>query len=361
MKFITRFKMSFLCAGLVFLIFICGGKAQSQVRMRGNLFLIDDNASILLDGNMTNYDNQYSNNVDGNDIYKLSTFGENIGMLRGTANLVIERRSLIAASDTTFFRLWNLQQKHYQVQIITENLQQNNLSAFLRDQYLGTDTPVGLNDTTGVDFYVTSQPGSYAQNRFTLIYKTIVVTALPVTFTGIQAAQQSNTTQVSWQVENETGIEKYVVEKSLDGTTFMGLNEISATHAGITNAYISVDKQQEKNTVFYRVKAVSRDGKLQYSSVAGINAGDISAGIIIYPNPVQNKLLQIQFNLPEAGQYKMSIVHANGTEQPLCLLKVDAGNFIKTEKLPANIAAGIYQLRIITATGKLTVKTILVL
>lgn len=352
MQFIIPRKISFLYTGLIFSMFILGTEAHAQIRMRGNLFVVNNSGSILLDGNMTNYDNQFSNNVDGNDIWKLSNFAENLGIVRTSANLVIERRSLIALSDTTYFRIWNLQQRHYRLQVIAENLQQNNLYAFLRDHYLGIDAPVSLNDTTDVDFFVTSQPGSYAQNRFSLIYKTSV-SILPVTFTGINAVRQLNAVQINWQVENETGIEKYVVEKSLDAVSFKNLTEVSSAQTSVKNTYGAMDKQPENSMLFYRIKAVGLDGKLQYSSIAKVNTGIHVQTITIYPNPVQDKLLHIQGNFAETGQYRLSIVYSNGVQQALPSFKADAGYLNKTLQLPVNLPGGIYQLRMVSPAGKL--------
>jgi hypothetical protein len=360
MQFIIPRKISFLYTGLIFSIFILVSGASAQVRMRGNLLLVNTGGSILLDGNMTNYDNQYSNNVDGNDIWKLSNFAENLGVLRGTANLVIERRSLISLSDTTYFRIWNLQQRHYRFQVIAENLQQNNLYAFLRDQYLGIDSPVSLNDTTDVDFFVTSQPGSYAPNRFILIYKTSV-SILPVTFTGIHAVRQLNAAQINWQVENETGIEKYVVEKSLDGLSFKKLTEVSSAHTSVKNAYAALDQQPENGMLFYRIKAVGLDGKVEYSSIVRVQIGLSLETISVFPNPVQNKLLHLQAHFTETGKYQMSIVHSNGILQALPSFITDAGYVNKTLQLPAILPAGIYQLRMVSPGGKLISKNIMVL
>jgi hypothetical protein len=100
---------------LFILIISCSSIAHSQERMRANLFIVDNNGTTLMDGNMTNYHNQYSNEVDGNDIWKMSNFGENFGIIRTSANLVNERRSLIAVNDTTYFRMWNMQLRNYRI------------------------------------------------------------------------------------------------------------------------------------------------------------------------------------------------------------------------------------------------------
>jgi hypothetical protein len=362
MKLTVQFKTALLYTGLIFTMLCCSNAARSQVRMRGTLFLIDNTGnSILLDGNLTVYDNQYSNAVDGYDIWKFSNFGENMGLLRDAANLVIERRSRVLSSDTTFFRLWNLQQRHYRMQIITENMQQDNFSAVLRDSYLGTDTPVSLNDTTDLDFFVTTQAGSYASNRFSFIYSSANLISLPVTFTAITAVRQADGVLISWQVENEAGVIKYQVEKSTDGSIFRMLNEISAAASGTGRAYRLTDKQANETTAFYRVKAVSNGGQLEYSSIARINTNKAEETVSIYPNPVRNRVMNIKLDGSTAAEYKLTIVHFDGVQQVLPSIYSGAGQYNGTVVLPASLAPGIYQLRILTPKGKAITKTFSVL
>ncbi len=336
---------------------------QCQVRMRANLFIVDNNSATLMDGNMTNYSNQYSNAVDGNDIWKMSNFGENFGVLRSAANLVIERRSLITISDTTYFRMWNVQARNYRIQVIAENLQQNNLIGFVRDKYLNQDIAIDLNDTTNVDFTVNAEAGSYAQNRFQLIYANLntINGPLPVSFTGIHAERKNNYVHVLWTVQNEISIEKYIVEYSADGIIFKAQQEVlSSGNANIKN-YAVADAQPENCQHFYRVKAIGTGEKIQYSTIVRTGAAANTGSINVYPNPVVNKTIQLQMDISLAGIYQLSITRNNGLNEPLVTLKLAAGQHRRVINLPANTAAGIYRLQLITPHKKMLVKTITVL
>src|SRR6185437_6296375 len=61
--------------------------------MRMNLYgFYADSSTFVVDGTFTQYAPDYSDLVDGNDARKMFNPGENISMIRGTTNLIIERR-----------------------------------------------------------------------------------------------------------------------------------------------------------------------------------------------------------------------------------------------------------------------------
>jgi hypothetical protein len=93
------------------------------VLIRSDLYIAaPDGTTTLVDGDLTQYDPTFSNNVDGMDARKMSNFSENIGMIRGTTTLVIERRHTIENNDTIFYKIWNLSQtRKYQLQFDPAN------------------------------------------------------------------------------------------------------------------------------------------------------------------------------------------------------------------------------------------------
>ena len=61
--------------------------------MRMNMYALNSNGTaILVDGTLTQYDDDFSNSVNGMDARKLTNPGENIGMIRDTKTLIIESR-----------------------------------------------------------------------------------------------------------------------------------------------------------------------------------------------------------------------------------------------------------------------------
>lgn len=334
----------------------------SAQRMRANLLIVDNTGATLMDGNMTNYGAQFSNAIDGYDIWKMSNFGENFGILRSTANLVIERRSLIVSTDTTYFRMWNVQVRNYRIQVIAENLHTSNLFAFVRDKFLGTDTPINLNDTTDVNFSVTTAAGSYAQDRFKLIYSSVASATLPVQFTGVQLQLKTNGLQVLWTVENEFAMDRYVIEHSINGSVFESLQENSAHNNGLKNDYAVLTTKPAAGMHFYRVKGISLSGKVQYSAVVRMTTdNDNTANLEVYPNPVANKLMNVTIETAAAGNYSMSLVKSNGQLVKLPGLKLNAGIQQQTIKLPTFVLPGIYRLVVTAPDGQRYMQTVNIL
>ncbi len=82
-----------------------------------------------------------------------------------------------------------------------------------------------------------------------------------------------NRVVVKWEVENETGVEKYVVQRSFDNNNFSNLADVEPkkTNERIKK-YQYVDKTVFKvsaggRTFFYRLKIVNKDKSVTYSKV----------------------------------------------------------------------------------------------
>ncbi|MEO6489860.1 MAG: hypothetical protein ABIO04_07980 [Ferruginibacter sp.] len=140
-------------------------------QLRTNLNVIISGEPLLLDGNLVQFGHHMKDVVDDNDGLKFKNSGENIAMNRDGKLLSVERRSLIQHNDTIFYNLGLLRVQQYEFEFIPTDLQQPGLHAWLEDNYLHTSTPVSLQDTSRISFNVINEPGSYAPDRFRLVFK----------------------------------------------------------------------------------------------------------------------------------------------------------------------------------------------
>ena len=323
---------------------------QSGEYMRANLYYVPSSGPrILVDGNFTQYDNQYSNDVDIYDVWKMTNLGENFGIIREGFTLVMERRKVVPITDTTYFRLWNLQQKDYQMEIITHGCNHPDLNAYMEDAFTGSETQVLTNDTTRINFTVNAVPGSGAQNRFTLLYKTMAVSALPLVISSVNSHRKNMSIGVEWKVENESGISSYIVEKSRDGNNFTTLNQLTATNSN-TYSYSTADYSPFKGDNYYRIHAVTSDNRNIFSNVTKTNYVDLPQEVNIYPNPVINKEVNVRFDIAEIGIYKINIYQATGL-QVLSENRKVLSPVLLNVKLPANITPGLYNIIITGPSG----------
>ena len=336
--------------------------AYSQEAMRANLYIVSaDGTTTLMDGNLTNYHNIYSNSVDWDDAWKMTNPGENFGIVRENTNLIIERRKIICDADTTFFKMWNMRPATYEIKVMTRNLNHPGLLAFMKDKYLNSLTPVGLNDTTYVPFTVNANPGSYSPLRFELIFTKIITSPVPVTFTEFKLFRKENDVELEWNVENEISIESYSLEHGTDGMNFNPLQEFIPTNTTPTKRYTAIDYNVSKGDHFYRVKATSIGGKIQYSVIAKINSLDAGMGLNIYPNPVINKMAQLQLASPVPGKYSAILVGMNGSLHSLGYLNISASQSTQTINLPKNLMPGIYRIQFAGPGNSVYIRTITIL
>ncbi len=318
--------------------------------LRTNLYLLNDNNStILADGVLAEYNNLYHDSVYLEDAYKFTNSGENLGLIRYGAVLAIERRPVISTSDTLFFKLWKTTLRNYQFEFVTINLYHPGMQAFLEDAYLGTRTLIALGGTTKMNFSVNTNAASANVNRFRIVYQTtFAAVPLPVAFTSFKGYQQSNIISIDWKVENEINIEKYDVERSLNGTDFIKVNSIAVD--GINSAYNSyswIDDNPFNGINFYRIKSVCRDGSKKNSLIIKVTYGKTGAGYItIYPNPIEGNMVNLQFTNQPTGIYQVRMINNNGQVVYSGRLHISSGNISQTLFTDKKLAGGIYQLEI---------------
>lgn len=344
---------------LLCLLFGCLA-ASAQESMRANLYAIDANGSYLMDGNLTDYSSTYSNSVDIYDAWKMTNPGINFGILRSGYNLVIERRSIIGSSDTTFFKMWNMSRANYSIKLMLKNLNRIGMSAVIKDNYLHTVMPVALNDTTDYKFTVDTDPASADEMRFQLIYTERVFAPVKISFTTLRAQRKGADALIQWEVEDEQSLESYMIERSADGINFNNLNEV-APHSSSTKTYNYTDVAVSKMDNYYRIKTVGTGNKIEYSKVVKISEIISAPDLSIYPNPVMNKTAQLKLNRLPAGKYAVVLISNNGMQQPLPSLQFSEGQVNGIVNLPQSIAPGVYRLQFIGPSNERIIKTINIL
>jgi hypothetical protein len=321
---------------------------------RASLFISPDPNALIADGNAVAFDQGFSDSIDGDDGMKISNSGENFGILRYGEFLAVEARAPITSNDTIFYKMSNLRQQTYQFRFVPENMETDNVQAFLMDNYLNTATNISLTDTTFVNVSITSNAASAASNRFKVVFKTFTV--LPVKLTSLTATKKEETVVVEWQVQDESGMEKYQVQRSVDGNNFITVGNTAAKNNG-TGKYNFIDTDPSTGNNYYRIASVSKDGQISYSSIVKVRMGTFNESISVFPNPVENGIIHLQFLNQQQGKYSIRLISSSG-EVILSKNINHAGNNNKTI-LSKNLPKGIYQLEIMKPDGSVKVLKLL--
>ncbi|MFZ4058406.1 MAG: beta strand repeat-containing protein [Ferruginibacter sp.] len=328
-----------------------GGK-----ELRTSLYAYNsDGTTSLNDGTLITFNQAYSNLVDGEDMIKLTNFNENISIQKDTQILVIERRQPLGLKDTVFYNISGMKAKTYKLEISMNDLGlAPGTEAYLEDRFLNISTPVALQDTTRIDFTVTSTAGSYSANRFRLVFKTIGGAPVPVTISKLKAYKQQRDIAVEWTVENEINITKYEIEKSADGRNFIKVNTTTAVANNLaTYTYNWLDVQPFTGDNYYRIRSYNASGTSTYSRIVKVNIAGLDKGIVVYPNPVTDGQIGVQLKQMQAGVYVAKLTNALGQIVSSKQFTHSGGTAIEVIKPAVALSNGTYQLEI-TAPDKTT-------
>lgn len=312
--------------------------------LKANLFINNNGVTSLMDGIRADIGANFSNSVDDDDAYKLLNGAENVSLKRNGQVLSVERHGSIITKDTFYLNLGNLKFQNYQWQLTIDNMDQPGLTGFLEDNYMHTSTPLTLNGSTVVDFAVQNIAGSYAADRFRIVFTPPL--ALPLTFTSVEAYAKNKDIVVEWKAANESNLEKYDVEKSLDGIHFTTANTVPANKAALSN-YNWLDEHAVEGYNYYRVKSVDVNGKSEYSKVVKVFIGTTKKTITVYPNPITDGIIHLQLENQPSGLYEVRLV--DNIARVILSKQIQHDENVSSETLSVNkgVAHGIYQLEII--------------
>ena len=336
--------------------------AFSQQTLRTNLFIVSaDGSKTLIDGNMTIYDDIYCNCVNWEDALKFTNPGMNWGLVRNGTTLAVERRRFIPDSDTSFIRMWNLQQYNYRIQIIGQNLSKTDRTGYVRDSYTNISIPINLNDTTYIDFSVNSNSGTSVQNRFSIIFEKNVHAPMPVIFTGIKLLRKDASVNVEFEVENELLVTGYMIQYAKDTSNFKDAKSVKPRNGSSSEIYKEVVSTCSEGDNFYRIKATNAGGKITYSSVAKLSMPRAVPCMNVYPNPITSRQIQLQTTGVQEGKYLVRLIGMDGTVYPIGNMQLIFLQSSHLITLPAGITSGLYRIQLIGPNNVMVMKSITIL
>lgn len=308
-------------------------------------------SGLMADGNVVAFDKAFSNGIDGNDALKMINSGENFGVKLNGQLLAIDAKSPVTANDTISYYTSNLALATYKLIFAPENMQSAGVQAFLIDQFLKTQTPLSLSDSTFINLTVTSAAASSASDRFLVVFRQMA--ALPVTVTSVTATLKNKNADVKWKVQNESGIQQYQVERSTDGTNFKQVASVNAKN-NVTGSYSWTDLHIDAGKYYYRIKIITLDGRISYTQIVKVISGKLPDQIFVYPNPIKDGIIHLQLaNHPE-GNYGVRLFNSAGQLIISEKLTHAKGTSEETINCP-NLAKAIYQLEIVKTDGRVEV------
>ncbi|MBC7449131.1 MAG: hypothetical protein H7330_13850 [Hymenobacteraceae bacterium] len=130
---------------------------------------------------------------------------------------------------------------------------------------------------------------------------------LPVTLTRFDAASTAGGVQLTWQTASEANVERFVVERSLDGRSWADGPAVPATNQSQGARYGLVDAVQAAEIRYYRLRIEDRDGARVWSAVQIVAATADNGPVRLlptWPNPVRANLT-IALSAPAPGEAEL--------------------------------------------------------
>lgn len=143
---------------------------------------------------------------------------------------------------------------------------------------------------SGLAFNLNFNPASTASLDCTL---------LPMDFIALQATPVDRVVELDWSTYSESGTDRFIIERSIDGVSFLPLDAVPAQGESHNRTdYRFVDGAPIQGINFYRLAMLDLDGDSRNSNVVTANFG--SADPVLVPNPVIGQaVLHLGSNLPE--------------------------------------------------------------
>ncbi len=184
---------------------------------------------------------------------------------------------------------------------------------------------------------------------------------LSVKMTEFTVQKQNNDALLKWSTISETKLDRFDIERSLDGMDFSRMGSVNGngTTTDLNNYQYNDPLNTTSNIIYYRLKAIDIDGKIMYSKIIALRLNGLLTlnNFTVYPNPFTNNL---KLQISSAGETAITIrinSSAGQMENIYHITLQPGGNIVVLSNLET-LKQGIHFMEIISDDGKLTQKII---
>jgi len=212
---------------------------------------------------------------------------------------------------------------------------------FTFTQTIANGTPVSIYFTyqvpAGGERNTSNTPISYTAG--------IVCDALPVSISSYAANLLADgTVSIAWKTASELNSNRFIVEKSIDGSTFTAIATVATNNASNINGYKVIDARAVEGVNYYRLVQIDNDGRKQVFAVKTVTIVYKNQAISIYPNPLNGSKFSINFSKAVSAQKDVQLVNITGNVLFSGSYLIQ-GNSLEIN-LPVKPASGIYLFKI---------------
>jgi len=172
---------------------------------------------------------------------------------------------------------------------------------------------------------------------------------LPVELTGFSAnCTNDQKVELTWTTASEHNSSHFVVEKTVDGTSWSEIGTVQAAGNSITNlTYSFIDNERNTATNYYRLNQVDIDGSAKIYDPISINCEELEGlnEIITYPNPSNSDFYVEIKSANYQGDGILRVMDVHGAIIQAMPITIDKGVTIQPFE-SMHLAPGIYYISV---------------
>ena len=170
---------------------------------------------------------------------------------------------------------------------------------------------------------------------------------LPLHNFTLSLTLKENTVFLKWVAENEMNTEKFVIQRSTDGTSFKNLGE--APPAGPINTLTEYNKSDDVSGIslavaYYRIRAEDNRGNFAYSNVVPVRLSKAD-GFSFWPMPFTSSL-NLTYNAAVSSAIKLEVYDNSGRQVLQQQFSLNRGMNQLSVTGVAGLSHGLYHVRI---------------
>ncbi len=134
---------------------------------------------------------------------------------------------------------------------------------------------------------------------------------LATQFLNLSASAHQGYNQVEWKTLKEVNVNRFELQRADDGISFNTIATIGARNNIAGSEYSYNDRLPFNGIAWYRVLAVDKDGKQNYSTIVPVKSNGSNKEFYLYKNP-SSANVYIVSNSSHKGLYQYSINSVDG-------------------------------------------------
>jgi hypothetical protein len=172
-------------------------------------------------------------------------------------------------------------------------------------------------------------------------------------FIQLNGSINKNETTLNWELENKNEVQEYIVERSIDGVTFITIETIFNK-----DVLTQIDNVNNLNTafVYYRIKLIEKTGRIIFSNTVKLKTTNYFVGKIMQ-NPVAENI-KLEINSAKKENVKLELISTNGQLILTNQIKIGEGENAIVVPLKHSVSNGLYVLKLTSKENTLIFKLV---